>query len=64
MSRGLRLQQGRPLRYQPLTLENDPTETQNLWDSAATKPIRTQRVEGMMERMVDTADPILERKCS
>lgn len=44
-------------------LGNDPSETQNLWDVPAARFIRAQMMEMMMARMVDTVDPLPERKC-
>ncbi len=44
-------------------LEKDPTETYNLWDSSNAKPAREEMMHTLVARMVDTIDPIPERKC-
>ena len=44
-------------------LEKDPGETYNLWDSSSAKSARDEMMLTMMSRMVDTVDPVPERKC-
>ena len=44
-------------------LKKDPSETYNLWDSSAARPAREEMMHAMVARMVDTIDPIPERKC-
>lgn len=44
-------------------LEKDPTETVNLWDASAARPLREEMMHTMVSRMIDTVDPIPERKC-
>lgn len=44
-------------------LEKDPEETHNLWDSSSARTVREQMMLTMLDRVVDTVDPIPERKC-
>jgi arylsulfatase len=44
-------------------LEKDPTETYNLWDSSSAHSLREEMMHTLVARMVDTVDPIPERKC-
>lgn len=44
-------------------LDKDPTETHNLWDSSNDRPAREDMMHTLVTRMVDTIDPIPERKC-
>ncbi len=44
-------------------LQKDPTETYNLWDFSAARPAREEMMHTLVARMVDTIDPIPERKC-
>ncbi len=44
-------------------LEKDPDESNNLWDSSSAKSIREEMMLTMLARVVDTIDPIPERKC-
>jgi arylsulfatase A-like enzyme len=43
-------------------LRKDPGEFENLWASAAAKDIRQEMMEKLMGRMVETVDPLPERK--
>ena len=43
-------------------LQKDPGETQNLWTSPAAKDVRQEMMEKLMGRMIDTVDPLPERK--
>ena len=43
-------------------LKKDPGEAQNLWTSPAAKDIRQEMMEKLMGRMIDTVDPLPERK--
>jgi len=43
-------------------LEKDPGEVQNLWSSPAAKDVRQEMMEKLMGRMVETVDPLPERK--
>ena len=44
-------------------LKADPQETYNLWDSSNTRAARESMMQTMLSRVVDTVDPIPERKC-
>lgn len=44
-------------------LDKDPSETYNLWDTAGSRATRDAMMHTMMARMIDTVDPIPERKC-
>ena len=44
-------------------LEKDPDETNNLWNSSGAKSVREKMMLTMLDRSVDTVDPIPERKC-
>lgn len=44
-------------------LEKDPSESYNLWDSSSSRTAREQMMLTLMDRVVDTVDPIPERKC-
>lgn len=44
-------------------LKKDPSETYNLWDSANARPAREEMLHLLVSRMIDTVDPIPERKC-
>lgn len=44
-------------------LEKDSDETYNLWDSTSARAAREETMRTMMSRMIDTVDPIPERKC-
>jgi arylsulfatase len=44
-------------------LEKDPTETNNLWNSPSARAAREEMMHLVVARMVDTVDPIPERKC-
>jgi len=44
-------------------LEKDPAESYNLWDTPSARPAREQMMQLLLSRMVDTVDPIPERKC-
>jgi arylsulfatase len=43
-------------------LKKDPGEVQNLWASTGVKDVRQEMMEKLMGRMVDTVDPLPERK--
>lgn len=43
-------------------LQKDPGEVKNLWASAQNKDIRQEMMEKLMGRMVETVDPLPERK--
>ena len=43
-------------------LQSDPGEVRNLWTSAAAKDVRQEMMEKLMGRMVETVDPLPERK--
>ena len=44
-------------------LEADPEETHNLWDSSNARAAKGEMMQAMLSRVVDTIDPIPERKC-
>lgn len=44
-------------------LQNDPDETNNLWDVSGARSAREMMMQLMASRMIDTVDPIPERKC-
>jgi arylsulfatase len=44
-------------------LEVDPEETHNLWDANNAKAAREAMMHTMLSRVVDTVDPVPERKC-
>ena len=44
-------------------MEKDPEETNNLWDASGARSARAMMMETAMSRMIDTVDPIPERKC-
>jgi len=44
-------------------LHADPEETHNLWESGSARSAREQMMQTMLSRVVDTVDPIPERKC-
>lgn len=44
-------------------LGKDPNETYNLWDSPSALSAREEMLRLLISRMVDTVDPIPERKC-
>jgi len=44
-------------------LEADPEETLNLWDSSNARAAKGEMMQAMLSRVVDTIDPIPERKC-
>jgi hypothetical protein len=44
-------------------MEKDPDETNNLWDVSGARSARAMMMETAMSRMIDTVDPIPERKC-
>jgi arylsulfatase len=44
-------------------LEKDPTETNNLWDASNARPAREMMMQLWATRMIDTVDPLPERKC-
>ncbi|HTX40014.1 MAG TPA: sulfatase-like hydrolase/transferase [Bryobacteraceae bacterium] len=43
-------------------LEKDPGEVENLWASPGAKGVRQEMMEKLMGRMIDTVDPLPERK--
>jgi arylsulfatase A-like enzyme len=43
-------------------LEKDPGEVQNLWTSTSTRDIREEMMQKLATRMIDTVDPLPERK--
>jgi arylsulfatase len=43
-------------------LQKDPGEVQNLWASHGSKDVRQEMMEKLMGRMVETVDPLPERK--
>ena len=45
-------------------LEKDPNETHNLWDLSGARPAREEMLHTMIGRMIDTVDPIPQRKCA
>ena len=45
-------------------LHKDPEESYNLWDDSSARPVREQLMHTMVARMVDTVDPIPQRKCA
>jgi arylsulfatase len=44
-------------------LEKDSEETNNLWDVSGARSARAMMMETAMSRVIDTVDPIPERKC-
>jgi arylsulfatase len=44
-------------------LRKDPNETYNLWDSPTALSTREEMLRVLISRMVDTVDPLPERKC-
>jgi arylsulfatase A-like enzyme len=44
-------------------LDKDPDETNNMWDSSAARATREMMMQTMVTRMIDTVDPLPERKC-
>jgi arylsulfatase A-like enzyme len=44
-------------------LQKDPDETNNLWDTTSARSAREMMMQLMASRMIDTVDPIPERKC-
>jgi len=44
-------------------LNADPEETHNLWDSSSARAAREEMMQLMLSRVIDTVDPIPERKC-
>ena len=44
-------------------LEKDSAESYNLWDSSGSRAVRDEMMHLMTSRMIDTVDPIPERKC-
>jgi len=69
MATCVRTDQYKLVYYQKLSsgelydLKKDPSETYNLWDSPSAKPTREEMMHTLVSRMVDTVDPIPERKC-
>jgi arylsulfatase A-like enzyme len=69
MATCVRTDQYKLVYYQKLSsgelydLKKDPSETYNLWDSSSAKPAREEMMHTLVSRMVDTVDPIPERKC-
>ena len=43
-------------------LEKDPGEVENLWASSNAKGVRDEMMQKLMERMIDTVDPLPERR--
>jgi hypothetical protein len=43
-------------------LEKDPGEVENLWASSNAKGVRAEMMQKLMERMIDTVDPLPERR--
>jgi hypothetical protein len=43
-------------------LQRDPGEVKNLWTAAEARDVRQEMMEKLMARMVDTVDPLPERK--
>lgn len=44
-------------------LSKDPAETNNLWDSSRARSAREEMMHTLVRRMLDTIDPLPERKC-
>lgn len=44
-------------------LENDPAETNNLWNVSSSRTAREMMMQLTISRMIDTVDPRPERKC-
>lgn len=69
MATCVRTDQYKLVYYQKLSsgelydLQKDPSETHNLWDSPNARPAREEMLHILVSRMVDTVDPIPERKC-
>lgn len=65
----VRTEQYKAAYYQNLSvgelydLEKDPNETNNLWDVAGARSTREMMMQLMISRMVDTVDPLPDRKC-
>lgn len=65
----VRTEQHKLVYYQKLgvgefyDLEKDPSETYNLWDVSNARAGREEMMHTMMERVIDTVDPIPARKC-
>jgi arylsulfatase A-like enzyme len=43
-------------------LQEDPGEVENLWASQGARGLHAEMMEKLMARMIDTADPLPERK--
>jgi arylsulfatase len=43
-------------------LQKDPGEVHNLWASSNAKDIREEMTQKLLARMIDTVDPLPERK--
>ena len=69
MAMCVRTEQYKMAYYQKLNmgelydLKADPQETYNLWDSSNARAARESMMQTMLSRVVDTVDPIPERKC-
>jgi len=44
-------------------MQKDPDEVRNLWDESSARATRAMMMEKLMARMIDTIDPLPERKC-
>jgi arylsulfatase len=44
-------------------LQKDPSETNNLWGESSARSAREMMMQLMASRMIDTVDPLPERKC-
>jgi arylsulfatase A-like enzyme len=68
MAASVRTEQYKLSYYQNLNtgelydLQKDPGEVHNLWTSPGAKDIRAAMMEKLMARMIDTVDPLPERK--
>lgn len=65
----VRTQEHKMVFYQQLPggelydLEKDSAETNNLWDTSSSQPTREMMMQLLASRMIDTVDPLPERKC-
>jgi hypothetical protein len=44
-------------------LEKDPNETNNIWETSSARPARDMMMQLLASRLIDTVDPLPERKC-
>jgi hypothetical protein len=44
-------------------LKKDPSETNNIWDASNARPARDMMMQLLASRMIDTVDPLPERRC-